>query len=50
MTQEYKHGYDDALNNRISITTYHKDSEYRDGYEDALREVAMQGELFDETF
>ena len=50
MTQEYKHGYDDAMNNRINLTTHNKSTQYQQGFADALREVAMQGELFEETF
>lgn len=41
MTNEYKQGYDDALNTTINITKYDKCAEYRNGYEDACKDTAV---------
>jgi len=41
MTNEYKQGYDDALNTSINITKYDKCAEYRNGFEDACKDTAQ---------
>lgn len=41
MSDEYKQGYEDALNTTINITKYDKCAEYRNGYEDACKDTAV---------